>query len=218
MYAAHVGTQKQAPYRLTSIHPGRVGGSRDRDGSPKGRDREAGSVRSTTARPPARPAGRPQSKISLTRAPTASALPWAGGVGKLDPSCQGPPAVVTISGPRAYKPLMRFVLAALLSLAVGLLPMGTARAEAGGPAHAQSMSCHDMDMGVGGHDMGGDQPAGHDMQKCAEHCLSQVNGQPAVAPVAAPSLMNAISATALGGADLGKPHLSDPPDPPPPRI
>jgi hypothetical protein len=114
--------------------------------------------------------------------------------------------------------LMRFVLAALLSLALGVLPIGSARAEAAGTADASAMSCHDMDMGVASHDMGDDQPAGHDMQSCADHCLSQVNGQPAVAPVAAPSLLNAISAAALSGADLGTPHLRDPPDPPPPRI
>jgi hypothetical protein len=114
--------------------------------------------------------------------------------------------------------VLRFVLAALLSLALGVLPIGSARAEAAAPADASAMSCHDMDMGVATHDMGDDQPAGHDMQSCADHCLSQVNGQPTVAPVAAPSLLNAISATALSGADLGTPHLRDPPDPPPPRI
>ena len=63
-------------------------------------------------------------------------------------------------------------------------------------------------------DMGGDADT---MQDCADHCLSQVNGQTTLPRMPGPSLVNAISAELGGQVDLGKLHYRDPPDPPPPR-
>lgn len=110
---------------------------------------------------------------------------------------------------------MRLVLSAMLALALGLLPVGTARAETT-PERAAPMSCHEMMGGGGPMDMGDSAPA-HNMQDCADHCLSQVTGQTIEAPSPGPSLVNAIRAELGGEINLGKVHYRDPPDPPPPR-
>lgn len=111
---------------------------------------------------------------------------------------------------------MRLLLTAILALALGLLPVTNARADTT-PEAAPAMSCHEMMMSAEGGMNSGDQAPAHDMQDCADHCLSQVNGQTLEAPSPGPSLVNAIR-TELGGAlDLGKVHYRDPPDPPPPR-
>jgi|GEM_PF-3131847 len=110
---------------------------------------------------------------------------------------------------------MRLALAAILALAVGLLPVTHARADAM-PEPSMAMSCHDM-MGMADHMNGGDQPS-NDMQDCADHCLSQVNAQTVDAPAPGPSLVNAIRAQLGGEINLGKAHFRDPPDPPPPRL
>lgn len=109
---------------------------------------------------------------------------------------------------------MRVVLAAMLSVALGLLPIGTARAQEEPVQAAAAMSCHDQ--GSAGHDMGGDR-SDH-KQDCADHCLSQVNGQPSFARLSAPALLNTIRSELGDRVDLGKPHGRDPPDPPPPRV
>lgn len=111
---------------------------------------------------------------------------------------------------------MRLVLATLLALSLGFLPIDTARAEIGANAPAAAMSCHNM---AGAGDMThGDQAPADRMQACADHCLSQVNGQTSYARLPGPSLANAICAELVARIDLGKLHYRDPPDPPPPRI
>jgi hypothetical protein len=130
------------------------------------------------------------------------------------PKCRGP--AVTIRPPRANETLMRLMLAAILALALGLFPVGTARAETASDP-SRSMSCHDM-MGGAGNMNGDDSAPADNMRDCADHCLSQVNGQTTHARLLGPSFINAIH-TELGGAlDLGKVHYRDPPDPPPPRL
>lgn len=112
--------------------------------------------------------------------------------------------------------VMRLVLATILTLSLGLLPIDTARAETG-DAPAAAMSCHDM-IGDAGDMDHGDQSPDDGMQACADYCLSQVNGQTSYARVPGPSLVNAICAGLVEHIDLGKLHYRDPPDPPPPRI
>ena len=108
---------------------------------------------------------------------------------------------------------MRFAFAALLALALGLLPVGTARAATMADAPQAPMSCHEM----GGGGMMDHHPASDDMQTCAAHCLSQVNGQASFSRLPGPSLQAAIDAEFATVGDVGKPRLRDPPDPPPPR-
>ena len=110
---------------------------------------------------------------------------------------------------------MRLVLAAFLALALGLLPVGTARAGVSADSPAP-MACHEM-MGAGSPMNGGDEQPSDDMQACAAQCLSQVNGQTVQAPTPGPSLTNEVNAELGGKLDLGKVHYRDPPDPPPPR-
>lgn len=110
---------------------------------------------------------------------------------------------------------MRVLLTAILALALGLLPVTNARA-GDTPDAPRPMSCHEMMDGAGHMDSGDSAPA-HDMQDCAVHCLSQVNGQTIEAPSPGPSLVNAIRAELGSEIDLGKVHYRDPPDPPPPR-
>jgi hypothetical protein len=112
---------------------------------------------------------------------------------------------------------MRSVLAAILALALGLLPVGTARAQDEPVAPASTMSCHDQ--GGAMQDMrSGDHTPDHRMQECADHCLSLVNGQPSVIRLPGPSLVNSVPAEMNELTDPGKLHYRDPPDPPPPRI
>jgi hypothetical protein len=108
---------------------------------------------------------------------------------------------------------MRFVLAALVALALGLLPAGTARAMSEAPP--APMSCHEMggDPGMLAHR----RPASDDMRSCADHCLSQVSADLTFVRLAGPSLLAAIDSERMVMTDPGKPRLSDPPDPPPPR-
>jgi hypothetical protein len=109
---------------------------------------------------------------------------------------------------------MRLVITALLAMALGLLPAATVRAEAmpaNMEAHGSSMPCHGM-APVDAPD------EDQDRQSCADHCLSQVNGQTVQARMLGPSLQNAIGAELGGQIHLGKVHFRDPPDPPPPRI
>lgn len=108
---------------------------------------------------------------------------------------------------------MRFVFAALLAFALGLLPAGTARAATADAAPAP-MSCHDTG---GDRDMNEDHHSGSDMQTCAKHCLSQVNGQADFSRLPGPSLQASIDSEFAVLGDVGKPRLRDPPDPPPPR-
>lgn len=110
---------------------------------------------------------------------------------------------------------MRVLLTAILALGLGLLPVTNARADAA-PDAPEPMACHEM-MGGAGHTDSGDSTPAHDMQDCADHCLSQVNGQTVEAPSSGPSLINAIRAELVGELDFGKAHHRDPPDPPPPR-
>ncbi len=110
---------------------------------------------------------------------------------------------------------MRVLLTLILALGLGLLPVTDAGADMA-PDAAPAMSCHEMMDGAGDMDSGGNAPAS-DMQDCADHCLSQVNGQTIEAPLPGPSLVNAIRAEPRGELDLGKMYYSDPPDPPPPR-
>lgn len=110
---------------------------------------------------------------------------------------------------------MRVLLTAILAMGLGLLPVTNARADAA-PDAPRSMSCHEMMGGAGHMDSSGSAPA-PDMQDCADHCLSQVNGQTIEAPSPGPSLVNAIRAELGGRINLGKVHYRDPPDPPPPR-
>lgn len=109
---------------------------------------------------------------------------------------------------------MRLVLATLLALSLGFLPIDTVRAETDAPAAA--MSCHDT--AGAGEVTHGDQAPVDRMQACADHCLSQVNGQTSYARLPGPSLVNAICAKLVEFIDLGKLHYRDPPDPPPPRF
>lgn len=125
------------------------------------------------------------------------------------------PPTVTNRGACAYDSSMRVLLTAILALALGLLPVTNARA-GDTPDAPRPMSCHEMMDGAGHMDSGDSAPA-HDMQDCAVHCLSQVNGQTIEAPSPGPSLVNAIRAELGGEIDLGKVHYRDPPDPPPPR-
>lgn len=111
---------------------------------------------------------------------------------------------------------MRLVLSTVLALSLGFLPIDTARAEIETNAPAAAMSCHDMaGAGDAAH---GDQAPVNRMQACADHCLSQVNGQTSYARLPGPSLVNAICAELVEHIDLGKLHYRDPPEPPPPRI
>lgn len=125
------------------------------------------------------------------------------------------PPTVTNRRARAYDSPMRVLLTAILALGLGLLPVTNARADAASDA-PKPMACHEMMGGAGHMDGGGDAPAS-DMQDCADHCLSQVNGQTIEAPLPGPSLVNAIRAELGGELDLGKVHYRDAPDPPPPR-
>lgn len=110
---------------------------------------------------------------------------------------------------------MRFVIAVVVALSLGLLPVGTARATSDATPSPAPTSCHEMASAA--HNMDGRQPVSRDMQDCATHCLSQVNGQPAFARLSTPPLVNAVLAQLVGRADSGNPILRDPPDPPPPR-
>jgi len=110
---------------------------------------------------------------------------------------------------------MRLVFTALLALALGILPIGTARANT--TPEPAAMACHEMMGGAGGADHDDQAPADR-MQDCADHCLSQVNSPTAHTRLLGPSLMNAIRAELGGQIDRGKLHFGDPPDPPPPRI
>jgi hypothetical protein len=110
---------------------------------------------------------------------------------------------------------MRLLLTAILSLGLGLLPVTNARADVPADA-APAMACHEM-MGAGMAMNGGDEQPSHDMQVCADHCLSQVNGQTMQAPAPGPALTNEIRAELGGEIHLGKVHTREPPDPPPPR-
>lgn len=119
---------------------------------------------------------------------------------------------------RTYGYDMRLVLAAMFALALGLLPVGSARAAVSAAAAPAPMACHEMMMGD--HmpmNSGDEQQPSHDMQACANHCLSQVNGQTTEAPAPQPWLANEIRAELGGEIDLGKVFYRDPPDPPPPR-
>jgi len=108
---------------------------------------------------------------------------------------------------------MRIVFAALLALALGFMPSAPARAREMPPAE-MAMSCHEA-----GGDINMQHPTSqHDMQDCANHCLSQVNAQPSFERLAGPALINVIRAERLGLTDLGHPRDRDPPEPPPPRI
>lgn len=111
---------------------------------------------------------------------------------------------------------MRLVLATILALSLGFLPIDGARAEVETNAPAAAMSCHDM--ASAGEDTQGDQAPVDRMQACADHCLSQVNGQTNYARLPGPSLDHAICAELVDHIDLGKLHYRDPPEPPPPRI
>lgn len=112
---------------------------------------------------------------------------------------------------------MRFVLTAMLALALGLLPIGTAHAHSH-RAQPAPMSCHAM-AEPAGQDMSEEHqsPRSDTLQDCANHCLSQVNGQAALAPLLQPSLVNAVRAERSGQMNMGKPLDRDPPEPPPPR-
>ncbi|GAM99850.1 hypothetical protein U91I_03505 [alpha proteobacterium U9-1i] len=48
--------------------------------------------------------------------------------------------------------------------------------------------------------------------------MSHVNAQPSFARLAAPPLLNLVSAERFSFNDLGHPKDRDPPEPPPPRI
>lgn len=112
---------------------------------------------------------------------------------------------------------MRLVFAVLFGFTVGLSPLATAHAQQGGVTPSAAMSCHEM--ADSDHDPNRmDQAPVSDLQACADHCLSQVNGQPALVRIRAPSLLNVIRAEPTPMAHLGKPHFRDPPDPPPPRL
>ncbi|HJS79073.1 MAG TPA: hypothetical protein VJ748_00495 [Vitreimonas sp.] len=106
---------------------------------------------------------------------------------------------------------MRFAFAALIALALGLLPAGAARAMPDAPA--APMSCHDMGQSpdVSHH------PPSDDMRACAKHCLSQVNAPLNFTRLPGPSLLAAVDAAPTVALDAGTPRLRDPPDPPPPR-
>jgi hypothetical protein len=108
---------------------------------------------------------------------------------------------------------MRFVITALVAMALGLLPAATVRAEAmpaNMEAHGSSMPCHGMaPVDLPEHDQ--------DRQSCADHCLSQVNGFAQVARLTGPSLQNAVRAGPVTTGALGKLRQREPPDPPPPR-
>jgi hypothetical protein len=107
---------------------------------------------------------------------------------------------------------MRFVFTTLFGLALGLLPVGTARADMqASPATAMSCHGHDGDMG------GSDQSPGDEMQACAQHCLSQVNGHANFSRLTEPSLQNAIVAEIATDVSSAKPRMREAPDPPPPR-
>ena len=112
---------------------------------------------------------------------------------------------------------MRFAFAALLALALGLMPAGTALA-AMPDAPEAPMACHDMGGMKGGQTDMDPHPASKDMQGCARHCLSQVNAQVDFSRLPGPSLQAAIDSEVATFGDVGKPRLREPPDPPPPRI
>jgi len=112
---------------------------------------------------------------------------------------------------------MRLVFATLLAFTIGFSPLATAHARPAPASRPSAMSCHEMtntDQGSGRKD----QMPSDDLRACADHCLSQVNGQPALVRIRAPSLLNVIRAEPTPMAHLGKPHFRDPPDPPPPRL
>jgi hypothetical protein len=112
---------------------------------------------------------------------------------------------------------MRFVFAALMALALGLLPAGTARARERlvEPA-AATMSCHDR-MDAPMHHDSGDETPDHDMQACASHCLSQVNAPALFTRLLRPALHNSIASDLSAAETAAKPRLKEAPDPPPPR-
>jgi hypothetical protein len=112
---------------------------------------------------------------------------------------------------------VRLVISAFLALALGLLPAGTARAQTAAAAPPSTMSCHDM--GAMDHDTGSVPEApSHDMQGCADHCMSQVNAQVNVSRLSGPSLQNAITAPLADAESAFKHRLREAPDPPPPRL
>lgn len=105
---------------------------------------------------------------------------------------------------------MRLILAALLTLAMGFLPVGAARASITLPSAQMATACHDMGMKHA--------PPAPGRQSCADHCLSQAGGPLIVASETQPSLQNAISAELTSRHDNGNARTAEPPDPPPPRI
>lgn len=116
---------------------------------------------------------------------------------------------------------MRFLIATLLALALGFLPVsGGAMATAMESGSTVAGPCHGMfaHQPTPDHSMKPDHPMKSDMgSSCAEHCMMQVSPPLALAPMAQPSIANAIGAERAPLIDTRARRAADPPETPPPR-